>query len=243
MQRSPTIEEQRTFYDKWNTQCRRGCLDEIDREISIRGLAACEVLRRLNLNKPRILEVGCGTGWLTEKLCFLGDLTAIDLSPQAIAIALGRNITAEFISADFYEYEFRPPSFDAVVCAETLFYVVDQPRFIEKLASLIRTDAYLVLTTINKFVYDRRSEIGPPEQGQVRSWLSQRQIRKLLAPHFKVLSIATIEPRGDLGLLRLVNSYKLNRFLGKLFSPDAIKYAKEKMGLGGGIIILAQKIN
>ena len=66
MQRSPTIEEQRTYYDKWNTQCRRGRFDEIDREIRIRGLAACEILGRLNLNKPRILEVGCGTGWLTE---------------------------------------------------------------------------------------------------------------------------------------------------------------------------------
>ena len=55
--------------------------------------------------------------------------------------------------------------------------------------------------------------------------------------------MTTVEPRGDQGLLRLVNSHKINRWLEKIFATESIKHAKEKCGLGGGVIPWARKTN
>jgi SAM-dependent methyltransferase len=241
MGNDPTLDEQRAFYDEWHTKYRRGRFNEITAEIRLRGSKVINIVRALNLITPHILEVGCGTGWLTEKLCDLGAVTAIDLSPTAIAMARERKIAAEFIADDFYAYEFPPASFDVGVCVETLSYVTDQPRFVQKLASLIRSGGFLAVTTINKFVYERRRDILPPERGQIRKWLTKRELRKLLSPHFEILSMTTIEPVGNMGVLRLVNSYKVNALLNRLFSPERVKGAKERIGLGGGIVILGRK--
>jgi 2-polyprenyl-3-methyl-5-hydroxy-6-metoxy-1,4-benzoquinol methylase len=240
MKPEPTIEEQRAFYDRWHSEWRRGTLEEIDPEIRPRSVRVLHNLRRLRLGQPRILHVGCGTGWLTQRLCDFGHVTGIDLSPQAIALAQQRQMSAELIAGDFYEHDFRPALFEAAVCVETLFYVADQARFVQKLASLMGPGGFLILTTINKFVYDRRRDIGPPEHGQVRRWLSKRQVRSLLEPHFEVLSMTTVgEPQGDRGILRLVNSYKLNAVLATMFSAPAVKWAKERL-VGTGVVIVAR---
>ena len=243
MRHHPRIEEQSAYYDRWNTKYRRGDFDNIDREMRIRALNVYALIKNLNLPNPRVLEVGCGTGWFAEKLSELGTITAIDLSPAAIAIARERHINAEFIAGDFHEHAFSPASFDIVICAETLFYVDDQSRFLQKLVELMADGGYLALTTINKFVYERSGDIRPPEHGQVRNWLSKRQLRKMVAQHVKILSMTTVEPRGDRGLLRLVNSHKINRWLEKIFAIESIKHAKEKCGLGGGVILWARKTN
>jgi len=83
----PSIEAQRAFYDQWNAQARAGAYEEISREIRLRGERLAAILRELGMDHPRILEVGCGTGWLTEKLCELGRVTAIDLSRHRHAAA------------------------------------------------------------------------------------------------------------------------------------------------------------
>jgi len=39
----------------------------------------------------------------------------------------------------------------------------------------------------------------------------------------------------------LVNSYRLNGLLERLVDSEKIKKAKERLGLGGGIVIIARK--
>jgi 2-polyprenyl-3-methyl-5-hydroxy-6-metoxy-1,4-benzoquinol methylase len=241
MQDKPTIEEQTAFYDRWNVEHRAGAFEEIPDGIRDRGVRVLDILRTLDLHAPRILEVGCGTGWLTEKLGAFGKVTAIDLSPSAIAVARTRNIDAELIAGDFYQHGFAASSFDIVVCVETLFYVEDQPRFVERVASLMKPGAHLILTTVNKFVYERSRDVRPVEPGQVRNWLSRRDLRRLLARRFELLSMTTVAPTGDLGILRLVNSYKINAVLLRLFSAENLRSAKERIGLGGGVVVVARK--
>ena len=75
-----------------------------------------------------------------------------------------------------------PPSkFDVVICLETISHVPDQAGFIERLATVTRPGGYLIITAQNKFVYERRSDIGPPKPGSIRKWLTDKQLRELLA--------------------------------------------------------------
>lgn len=241
MNREPDISQQIAFYDHWNESCRAGQLSDISEEIRERGLRVLEHVRALGLEQPKILEVGCGTGWLTELLSDIGDVTAIDLSPRAIEIAKARGINAELIAGDFFQQDFPAQYYDIGVCIETLFYVSDQRGFLEKFASLMKPGSMVGFSTINKFVYERSSDIGPPEEGQIRHWLSKSEMRRMLAPHFDLVSVETLEPRGDMGMLKAVNSYKINAILKRFFSPQSIKQVKERLGLGGGIVIMARR--
>jgi len=238
----PSNAEQIAFYDRWNENNRAGQLSEINEEIRVRGLRVLDGVRASNLQQPKILEVGCGTGWLTQLLSELGSVTAIDLSPRAIEIAKARGIHAELIAGDFFQQDFPAQYYDVGICIETLFYVPDQSGFLQKFASLLKPGALVGFSMINKFVYERSSDIGEPEDGQIRHWLSKTEMRKLLAPYFDIVSMETLVPRGDTGILKFVNSTKVNTMLERIFSLQSIKRTKEKMGLGGGIVIMARRI-
>src|SRR5271157_418891 len=96
MSEHPTVQEQIAYNDSWNAAWRSGHFDEIDPEPRARGEKIIEILTSLQIQHPSILEAGCGTGWLTEKLVGIGRTTAIDLSPRAIELAKRRGLNAEF---------------------------------------------------------------------------------------------------------------------------------------------------
>jgi SAM-dependent methyltransferase len=152
-----------------------------------------------------------------------------------------RGLDAVFLAADFYTADLPEQGFDVVICVETLFYVPDQARFVAKLASLLKPGGYLIITVLNKFVYLRRSDIGPPEPGQIRQWLDRSEVHRLLHRHFQILKSSTFAPKGDRGILRIVESHKVNRLAGWFLSPTTIKRLKERLGLGHCRLIVARR--
>jgi hypothetical protein len=63
----------------------------------------------------------------------------------------------------------------------------------------------------------------------------------MLRPHFRILKAFTIQPSGDRGFLRVVNSVKLNALLAKIIPQESIDGFKEKCGLGQTLLVVAQK--
>jgi 2-polyprenyl-3-methyl-5-hydroxy-6-metoxy-1,4-benzoquinol methylase len=241
MEDLPTLEQQVEFFDHWNESYRREGFQEIEPESRARGERVLVILESLRIKGVSILEVGCGTGWLTERLVQFGPTTAIDLSPRAITIARSRDLNAEFLSGDFFTQEFSQAKFELVICLETISHVPDQQRFVARLATVTHPNGYLIITAQNKFVYERRSDIGPPKPGSIRKWLTGKQLRQLLAPRFRVLQSTTVLPKGDMGILRLVHSYKVNRLLELAFSRASIIRTQERLGLGHTRVVLAQR--
>lgn len=237
----PSVDVVAAYYDEWNSKWRDGDFDDIDPEIRQRGQRVLEVMHEQGALFPRILEVGCGTGWLSAPLAAMGEVTAIDLSPRAIEIARQHEVPARLIADDFLAHDFGPETFDAIVVVETLFYLLDQAAAMEKLARLCAPGGLLLLTCINQWVYERRSEIGPPEPGQPRHCLPLGELRAMMASRFEALDVETIDPRGDQGVLRVVNSWKLNRIADRVFSPGAVRRWKERRGWGAGVVISARR--
>jgi hypothetical protein len=52
----------------------------------------------------------------------------------------------------------------------------------------------------------------------------------------------TIMPRGNSGILRIINSWRLNRMLGRS-GATAFRQLKEQVGLGQYRVVLARKAN
>jgi 2-polyprenyl-3-methyl-5-hydroxy-6-metoxy-1,4-benzoquinol methylase len=235
----PTIEEQAAFYDEWNAHHRSGDVEAQDEESKARAAKVLEYVDRLQLSNPEILEIGCGTGWLTAKLSERGRCLGIDLSSRAIEIAKERGLSVEFKAGDFFEIALPKAHYDLAVVVETIAYVTDQPRFVAKLVSHLKPGGYLILTSMNKFVYERRHDVMQLKPGQVRHWLGRSELYQLLHPSFRVLRTTTVLPCGHKGILRIVNSPKLNGVLNWVFSRDLIRRGKEWLGLGQTRVLLA----
>ena len=94
-----------------------------------------------------VLEVGCGTGQLTESLAPSGcALTAIDIGPSMIAAArrhlAGAGIRFQVVS--FEDLEARPASFDLVVAGAAFHWIDPEVRF-AKAARLLRRGGWLAV--------------------------------------------------------------------------------------------------
>lgn len=236
------LDKQIAFYDDWAVKYRNVDFGAVEYESRARGEKILSVIESLRLQTPAILEVGCSTGWLTQELTRFGPTVGTDLSPKAIELARQHAPNAEFVSGDFLTIDLSDRHFQVVVCAETLFYVEDQDAFLEKVARLLVPGGYLVLTAVNKFVYERRRDISLHlEDGQVRRWLDRKSLAGLLKKRFTIIRWTTTLPAGNRGILRLLNSPKLNRLLEAFIPSGFIRHAKEAAGLGHTHVILLQK--
>ena len=127
----PTLVEQEQYWEEWQET----------RSITPWALRRAEtllaLLRSLNLSVPTILDLGCGTGWFTEKLAHFGAATGIDLSAKAIGLAKRRFPDTSFIAGNIFETALPLESFDVVVSQQVIAHVVDQTRYLDLAASKV----------------------------------------------------------------------------------------------------------
>ncbi len=230
-------ESQRKFWNAWDIQH----LQTISEETLRRGNEALTIISSLNLQRPRILEIGCGTGWLAERLVSFGPVTGVDIADAAIQEARRRVPSGQFHSGDILEMRLPHNSFDVVVTLETFSHVSGQPQFIGVIANLLSEGGYPILTTQNRNIYIRNSQVAPPPEGQLRRWVTMPELRALLSARFECLRSYTVEPGGNCGMLRLVNSRKVTSFLSRIFSRERVIRAKERLGFGQTLVVLARK--
>jgi 2-polyprenyl-3-methyl-5-hydroxy-6-metoxy-1,4-benzoquinol methylase len=234
----PTPDLQKQFWKYWNF--RPGYPSDQGLRPLRRGDKILAYLRSLYLERPTILDMGCGTGWFASKLAQFGPTMGIDLCDEAIAQAKLNFPQVRFEAGNVFEMDLPERHFDVVVSQEVIAHVPDQSNYLELAARVLRPGGYLVLTTPNPFVHTR-SDWTPIPPGHIEQWLSRGDLRRLLYPHFHVLRMTTAVSMGQKGILRLVNSYKLNWILALLFGAEQIELLKEWAGLGWTRIVLAQK--
>jgi 2-polyprenyl-3-methyl-5-hydroxy-6-metoxy-1,4-benzoquinol methylase len=234
------MNQELAWWDKWNTEARTKTFT-LECDAGRTGLLALEEVRKLKLQNPSILEVGCGTGWLAEKLSAIGPYLGIDISPAAVDAAKGRVPGAKFAVADFHDWE-HTGTFDVVLMVDTIAYFRDQDLAVAHARSLINPEGWLILTTVNPFVYSRISWVGTPAPGQTRKWLTRRALFDLVARNgFETVKCYTAFPAGDSGILRVLNSRKIAKLLFGGEFPAWVVRIKEVCGLGQYRIAVVRK--
>jgi len=244
--------DEKSWWDLWNTSYRtKDNNDAVSNELFIR--AAGVINRITRAGHGRVLEVACGTGTLSRMLVY-SSYHGLDLSPAAIDQA--RQKCAQippptgialptYEAADFHDWELPPEPFDLTVCIDAISSFRDQQLAMNKLAQTLRLQGVLVITTINRFVYERIRRVGGVtlQSGPVSHWLSHAEINSLVRLSGLVIeSSRTIMPRGNLGILRLINSPRLNESFGPGVA-SAFKHAKELLGFGQYIVVVARKVS
>ncbi|OGY08594.1 MAG: hypothetical protein A2782_03240 [Candidatus Blackburnbacteria bacterium RIFCSPHIGHO2_01_FULL_43_15b] len=67
-----------------------------------------------------ILDAGCGTGLLAKKLQLFGNVTGVDISPEAIKYAKKRGVNARL--ASITKLPFKNATFDLIVSVDVLYH-------------------------------------------------------------------------------------------------------------------------
>ena len=242
LDRLPGKADQQRFWNEWNAKHRgEGYDPSIDPPTMRRRDTALTWIRQLRLDRPRILDLGCATGWLSDQLAEFGDVVGTDIADASISEARQRYPHIRFECEDFVNSNRGSEEFDIVVSLETLSHVADQPAFIKRIRDVLKPGGYLILTTQNRLVFERRADVIPLAVGQIRRWVSPRELRRLLRDDFVVRRLVTLLPEGQLGILRLVNSKRIDRVLVRLVSRNLLERAKERLGFGQTIAVLAQR--
>jgi ubiquinone/menaquinone biosynthesis C-methylase UbiE len=92
-----------------------------------------------------VLEVGCGTGQLTERLADLGfSLTAIDIGPSMIAAARNRLPAVCFRVAPFEDFAAADASFDLIISGAAFHWIDPEVKY-RKAAELLRPGGWLAV--------------------------------------------------------------------------------------------------
>ena len=233
----PDIEAQRSYYDERWAKAQHANPWQLQRAIAV-----LEGLRMINRRSPRILDVGCGTGWLTSILGRFGPTTGIDLSPVAIRRARVLYPDVTFIAGDLFDFESWSAVFDVVVSVQVIDHMEDQARFVEHVARLLTPGGHCILVTTNArnvsyWTLEHFERFAAGFQ-PIERWLTPGQLQFLLVPNFRLRRLWTILPIfGDRGIFRVAGSVKLARTLERLGVLGA--YQRILLRAGFGLVMAA----
>src|SRR6185312_9908310 len=108
---------QQRFWNEWNAAARERQLEPVctDQAEIITGW-----LREFGRHDLDILDAGCGTGWLCERLRPFGAVTGTDLSHEILDRARMRLPDVRFVAGDFMTLDFGRGAFDVVTTLKVL---------------------------------------------------------------------------------------------------------------------------
>ena len=144
------------------------------------------LLRRVRQTDPqrqlRMLDVGCGRGWLTNLATAYGKCEGIE--PVAGVIEHARRLFPHLrFEAGTAQSVLSRPDFapyDVILCSEVIEHIPHGRKegFVAELAGLLKPDGYVILTTPRGEMWEQWKAIAPPCQ-PVEDWVTEAQLRDI----------------------------------------------------------------
>jgi 2-polyprenyl-3-methyl-5-hydroxy-6-metoxy-1,4-benzoquinol methylase len=131
----------------------------------------------------KILDVGCGRGWLTKLLSNYGIVLGIE--PNKAVVKHAKRLFPEltFICGQL-DHMFKDgvelDTFDILVCSEVIEHIpdVNKYEFVYRLNKLVKKNGFLILTTPRKEVIKEWNKYITPNQ-PTEDWLSEDETSAL----------------------------------------------------------------
>jgi ubiquinone/menaquinone biosynthesis C-methylase UbiE len=144
-----------------------------------------------------VLDMGCGSDSPIQN-CNVKFSLGVELFDPYLAESKKKKIHTEYLKADIKSVEFKPKSFDCVMCLEVLEHMTKEEglKLIEKMKKWARKK--VIITTPNTFVWQDEID-NNPLQAHVSGW-SAKELRNI---GFKVHGIEGWKKlRGYRGVLK-----------------------------------------
>ncbi|MDI6761905.1 MAG: glycosyltransferase [Thermodesulfobacteriota bacterium] len=133
--------------------------------------------------KLRILDVGCGRGWLTHLASSYGIAGGVDPAAEVIAAARryfpNLNFCVGYAKTILTKPDFHP--YDVVLASEVIEHVprAEQAQFVRELSFLTKPGGYVILTTPRAEVFDTWMKLTNHSRQPVDDWLSEEELHRL----------------------------------------------------------------
>lgn len=147
----------------------------------------------------------------------------------------------KFYHGDVVSTNFSNESFNVIISQEVIEHIEQQEQYITELARLLCQNGYLIITTPNKFFFDRRNG-GNWSSQPVEKVIGIKELKGLLMPYFTIIKLQTvIMAKGDHGVYRLLYSRIICYMLRKMGLFGFYEALLENAKLGVHIVLLAKK--
>ena len=168
------------------------------------------ILSKCNLNKKKVLDIGCGGGILSEELCKQGaEVTGIDSSSKSISIAKQHaeqnNYDIKYINKSIFEIT-DLGIYDFIICFEMIEHINKPNNLIKKIKKHSSKSSGLFLSTINRNL--KSFMLAKIMAEYVLNYVPKgtHQYAKFITPY-------------ELTKMLESNNYKLNDISGLNFNP------------------------
>ena len=190
----------------WNKNGKFKTLHEIQ---PIRIKYIQDSLNKKNLNKIKILDVGCGGGLVYEGMAKLGaDVTGIDFIEENIKVAIKHanqnKLKINYIVKDF-ENEKINYKYDVIIIFEVLEHLENWESFLKKIQLNLNHNGALIISTINKNLISKFLTIDMAENFLKWIPLNTHNYHKFIRPE-------------DLKEALKTNNFKKIKFSGMRFN-------------------------
>ncbi len=188
----------------------------------------------------RILDFGCGSGWMSHLLAGYGQVTGVDLSNDAITRAKDHYPGVEFLCVDASQDlgHVLGRKFDVVVSSEVLEHVIKQDEYLVNMAALLTDGGKLVLTTPNGrwkrhfYLGDRKAWMQPYELWMTTGELQMATAGLLERTAVYSFNAGWVIDLPSFGLPHLLGSRLLHAGIRVLGMKDAYLRFLERRGFG-----------
>lgn len=185
----PSRQEQDRFYEKFFLQSPEYAVTHSNPEEEVRWLKIEHFLRatrdeRLAAGKPplRILDLGCGRGWLTERASRFGSCEGMEPVAPVIEGARKLHPHLTFYACEAHELRKRPDfrPYDLILNSEVIEHVPwgQKESFADDLKSLLAPKGMVILTTPRGEAWDAYTRIISHRQ-PIEDWMTEDQIGTL----------------------------------------------------------------
>lgn len=219
------------FYNqRWRNQ------DFLNRAKMARAAAIMQTMSQLRKHAPRIIDLGCGTGWLSGILANFGPTTGVELSPEAVLRATELHPHATFECVDFRNWSVPEGQYDIVVSQEVIEHLDDQAAYLDIARRLLVPGGHLILTTPNRSTFDTlpKEMKDTWDRQPIENWLTAAELRALVKPSFRILhNSSLILGYGNSLFRRALGARKV-----RSWRPAAL--VSESAGLGLHLFLVAQ---
>ncbi len=242
MSTTPDIQAQKNFYDEYWDGLKPLSSYKVQRVKWLMD-AILHLRKGWKGRSIRLLDLGCGDG----RLCPLwkeltgAEVYGLELSPKAVENAQKRYPFVHYKEGDAISTGYEQNMFDVVICQEVLEHVEEQQQLIDECGRILKQEGVLILTTPNKFYFDRRNG-GNYSNQPIENIIEKATLLALLSKEFKLNTYETlIYAKGDKGVYKILTNRYWLAILRRLGLEDSWKQRLLKKGYGLHHAVVATK--
>ena len=140
-------------YDKYMTKnpLKRKMVERLNTKILA---SVCETIEKIRSGKdenPRILDAGCGEGFITNLIAANiqnADIIGLEYADEALEIARKMNPQLTYVQGNIYNMPFKDNAYEVVICTEVLEHLEHPESALKELMRVC--GKYLIITVPNE---------------------------------------------------------------------------------------------